>query len=154
MYYRKTWENVSLVEKKRHPTENPEGGMNTSSTWDVCKAVKHKVYNSSIGSWRGVPSHHVETIKRELQKYHKLLKTFKKIMSNNYIGKNYKQPNRFYRLNWALDPQFDYSYPSSIQEKEESNVDVPYTSSISTMKEQEEEEVNVHADPLNNYDEL
>ena len=123
--------------------------------------VKHRVYNSSIGSWRGVPSHHVETIKRELQKYHKLLKTFKKIMSNNYIGKNYKQPNRFYRLNWALDPQFDYSYPSSPQKKEESNVDVPYISSISTMKEKEEEEeeeedVNVHADPLdiNNYDEL
>ena len=74
--------------------------------------IKSSIYSTSVGGWRGV-SNHLKTMKKELQKHDKLLKKMGKLMSNSSVGKGHKKPNRFYNLNWALDLDFDYSYPPS-----------------------------------------
>ena len=50
-------------------------------------------------------------------------------MSGKSIANGYKQLSRFYRLNWGLDPDFDYFYSLAsdrdVGDNEYSEVNVP-----------------------------
>ena len=47
----------------------------------------------------------------------KLLDKMRSLISGTNIGKEYKELKRYYKLNWALNPEFDYSYPISLDKR-------------------------------------